>query len=134
MIDIRERQTPVIIIDFHSAQRTAKYIEEAVVFFKGCNPVYFVIDNSCSDDNFILLQNLLNCHIERPVDVDIVCCKTNDNGSIYLLQARANYGFAKSNNIAYRYAKSCFDFDTVVGVGVGIGVGEGVSLKIRGGN
>ena len=73
-----------------------------------------MIDNSCNTTNYAELQSLLSCTIEEVTSPEIECSNVNKDRTIFLLKAKKNFGFARANNIAYEYAKTVCEFDTVV--------------------
>ena len=103
--------TTVIIIDFNSAARTIKYIQDFRKFSQLKYPHFVVVDNSCNENNLDVL-----------IEGDFCKEKTEFDGNLYLnrkclvavYEATANEGFAKGNNIGFKIAKKIFDDQIIV--------------------
>ena len=103
--------TSVIIIDFNSAERTMKYVEDFRKYSRLDFPHFVIIDNSCNPENL----NILLSGSFREEETDL-------NGRLYfdkanhvaIYAAAENEGFAKGNNIGFHIAKILYNDSTVV--------------------
>ena len=88
-----------VILHYMAGQDTVECIESILNATEGTNynTSIVVVDNGSTNDSYDLLQE-----------------KFNNNDKVILLQSKENLGFAKGNNIGFRYAKHDLKADFIV--------------------
>ena len=109
------KKTAIIIIDYKSAKKTIKYIENLKHLLIDEMIKIFIVDNSCDDDNYRLLTaNMVQYRISSILDADIIQICKSDDEKVFCMQMKKNLGFAKGNNMGFQFAKLIWDADFIL--------------------
>ncbi len=98
----------VVLIDYYSAERTVRYIQDLLTCSDELINNIIIVDNSLDEENSQLLINTYDSSDISPViEADVInktyygkYLKTN----IYVIKTNENLGFARSNNLGARIA------------------------------
>ncbi|MGO4994995.1 hypothetical protein ACTQ5F_08195 [Jeotgalibaca porci] len=97
---------PVIIIDYFSAERTKKFINDFMAYRSQYELKFFIVDNSCNKENLQELSGDYTKFVHSGFENFNVL--VNNDESVYIIAPNENLGFARGNNLGFKMANSLY--------------------------